>query len=82
MQQLRFDFPASRRKPTLEEFLDEGIYDESRIPEKYLDKVQAGDWRRAGGGVVCDRCGLQYYDHPNVPFAALTILCNGDLVHL
>lgn len=38
---------------------------------------------RAGGDVVCQKCGKVYYDHPNVVGALWLIeLCNGDLVHL
>lgn len=48
-----------------------------------IDGVVYIDRGRAGGGVVCDLCGKQFYDHPRVkelPF--LTKLCDGTLVKL
>ncbi len=47
------------------------------------------EFRRAGGGVICESCGKEYRDHPHSlavldwngdPF--LQVLCNGDLVKL
>jgi hypothetical protein len=46
-------------------------------------RVEDGDWRRVGGGVICETCGLEYYDHPSVPGARwLNRLCDGRLVKL
>lgn len=37
---------------------------------------RAGDVNRAGGGVVCSICGLEYYDHPTVEeFPDLHVTC-------
>jgi hypothetical protein len=45
--------------------------------------LDEGRWDRAGGAVVCDVCGKQYYDHPNVIGALwLTRVCDGSLVKL
>lgn len=49
---------------------------------------QPVNFRRAGGGVLCDLCGAEYRRHPHSehrdfnddPF--LNRLCNGDLVKL
>lgn len=46
-------------------------------------RLERGDYVRAGGDVLCDRCGLPYHDHGSVPGAEwLTPLCNGRLVKL
>jgi len=43
---------------------------------EYVDKYE-----RAGGDVVCQHCGLAYFEHPKaVDF--LTLLCDGSLVKL
>ncbi len=43
----------------------------------------SSNWKRAGGDVVCDHCGLKYYDHPrDVHQESLTILCDGKRVKL
>lgn len=42
-------------------------------------------WTRAGGGVVCRQCGLEYYDHPADPAPGwhdLTVLCDRTRVKL
>jgi hypothetical protein len=46
-------------------------------------------WYRAGGDMVCDTCGRNYFQHPEAKEypawyggAWLHRLCNGDLVHL
>ena len=55
---------------------------ELRKPEHHA-KIEACDTYRAGGDMVCDKCGKIYYDHPYVLGALwLKELCNGDLVHL
>lgn len=46
-------------------------------------KFEAGDFQRVGGGVVCERCGKQYYDHKPLDHATfLTVLCDRSLVKL
>jgi hypothetical protein len=52
-------------------------------------KLAGEDFYRAGGTVICDRCGLEYWRHPYSPHypaddgrAFLNRLCNGDLVKL
>lgn len=40
-------------------------------------------WFRAGGDVVCDACGMLYYDHPIEPdMEILHVLCSGARVKL
>lgn len=47
------------------------------------ERLEAGDYRRASGDVVCETCGKLYYDHPLLVGALwLNVLCDGDLVHL
>lgn len=50
-----------------------------------------GEFYRAGGDCLCDKCGKKFYDHePYMPSAKTTTgnyawlreLCNGDLVKL
>ena len=44
-------------------------------------RIENGMYARACGDCVCEVCGRKFYDHRNyVPW--LTLLCNGDLVHL
>jgi hypothetical protein len=48
-----------------------------------VDCVQDPQFIRAGGDVVCNKCGKKYYEHaehPDYPF--LTVLCDGSLVKL
>lgn len=46
-------------------------------------RIDRGDWRRASGMCVCQICGCDYYDHPNVRgYEWLTRLCDGQLVKL
>lgn len=41
------------------------------------------DRDRMGGGVACDECGHELYDHPKLPGATfLTVLCDGSLAKL
>jgi len=44
---------------------------------------------RAGGDVICEKCGRKHYDHPGYQpskktcgYVWLQVLCNGDLVKL
>lgn len=53
-----------------------------RTDRPILARVEKGDWRRAGGDALCERCGYTYLQHPEVRGFALNILCNGDLVKL
>lgn len=44
-------------------------------------KLEAGDWRRVSGDVICKKCGKIGYDHPRVMGALwLNVLCDGSLV--
>jgi len=46
-------------------------------------RLKDGRWRRASGDVICESCGMLYYDHPLVIGALwLHRICDGDLVHL
>jgi hypothetical protein len=37
---------------------------------------------RAGGGATCSKCGLEYFDHPEIHGSTLRIICDGSVVHL
>ena len=37
---------------------------------------------RASGRAVCPICGLEYYDHPELPQVAAVVTCEGKLFHL
>lgn len=38
---------------------------------------------RAGGSVICDECGQEFYDHVQDPIDPwLTVLCSGERVKL
>lgn len=39
-------------------------------------------YERAGGGCVCEKCGLEYVDHPKGSEDFLTLLCDGSQVKL
>lgn len=40
----------------------------------------ADDFAHASGQAVCDRCGLELFDHPTVDDGTLHIRCDGKLV--
>jgi hypothetical protein len=82
MKQLKFDFPLVKRKLTYEEWRDADELDVRKIPYQFISKIEDGDWYRSSGGTICLHCEYPYRDHPKVPYVALNILCNGDLVHL
>jgi len=44
---------------------------------EYLDTYE-----RAGGGVECSACGLEYVEHPKGTMEFLTLLCDGTQVKL
>lgn len=68
---------------TWAEFSDDGVYRPHLLAEDIRDKIKRGDWRRAGGGVVCAVCSKTYTEHRTVVnTGGLKQLCNGDLVHL
>ena len=68
---------------TWAEFSDDGGYRPELLAPEILAKIEQGDWRRAGGGVVCTACGKTYSEHRVVVHTGgLKQLCNGDLVHL
>ncbi len=47
------------------------------------EKVDEGDFTRAGGDSICPVCDMPYFSHPNVVGALwLTKLCDGRLVKL
>ncbi len=50
------------------------IANEKSIPPEW-------DFRRASHLCVCDHCGLEYVDHPELP-NRLFLLCDARLVHL
>lgn len=39
-------------------------------------------YERAGGDCVCDKCGLEYVEHPKGSEDFLTLLCSGAQVKL
>lgn len=52
------------------------------MPADERARVEAGDFKRVGGGVRCS-CDRLYYDHPPVLGALwLTRLCDGSFVKL
>jgi hypothetical protein len=58
------------------------IADEDRM-EQDRKSVPCPDFRRAGGGCICDACGKEYRQHPyNDPWCFLHRLCDGTHVKL
>jgi hypothetical protein len=48
-----------------------------------IDLLENGELFRVGGGVICEHCGKEYNDHPNVEhYEWMTRLCNGQFVKL
>lgn len=38
-----------------------------KVPQELLtEREREGDINRAGGNVICEKCGLEYVDHPRV----------------
>jgi len=56
--------------------------------DQLLSRQSTEEWSRAGGDVLCEKCGLPYYDHPYCPLffyqcrPYLKRLCDGRLVKL
>lgn len=48
------------------------------------EKIDLGEWDRAGGECICLICTEPYYKHRNLigKFSWLTIVCDGHLVKL
>ena len=68
---------------------EEFFKDDTRRPERLRPydpdrvRVENGDWFRAGGDCICEKCGYTYYQHaPVTGYRWLHKLCNGDLVKL
>lgn len=40
------------------------------------------DVHRASGQAICEKCGLELYEHPLIPEASAVMGCNGELYHL
>lgn len=84
-------FPRFGKRPILGP-LDEGHvvrpkFSRWELREKQMSNIArhipCPDFMRAGGEVVCEECGAQYYDHPEaVPYKWLHVLCNGKFVKL
>lgn len=56
-----------------------------RMAEHMAAKLDFGtkpDFERASGAAVCVLCGLEYFDHPYRIDLALTVACDGRLLHL
>lgn len=67
---------------TVDEHLDE-LTQRKRPYKPDQKRVDEGDYIRAGGGAICDRCGFPYYDHaPVVGYEWLTRACDGRLLKL
>lgn len=48
-----------------------------------LEPEGPADFFRADGRCVCETCGLEYVDHPELDFAAtFHVLCNGEIAKL
>lgn len=57
--------------------------DRKRPYKPDMKRVDAGEWVRASGQVLCDKCNYPYADHvPVVGYEWLTRLCDGNLVKL
>lgn len=70
-------------RPTEEEFFDDGTWRPQLLSEVDRRNIEAGNWKRAGGGSLCEQCGYQYYDHRAiVGSGGLHRLCDGRLVKL
>lgn len=55
------------------------------LPTLFTDAAGVAriDRDRMGGGVKCDECGYELYDHPELPGATyLTVLCDGSVAKL
>jgi hypothetical protein len=59
----------------------------AEVIQKYSiikEKVDSGEWHRAGGECICHVCKKEYKRHLNLEyeFGWLTELCDGELVKL
>lgn len=52
------------------------------IADMVDDSFAERDFERAGGQCVCEHCGLEYLDHPQVHDGILHLLCDGRFVKL
>lgn len=54
-----------------------------RIAQRLAARIPVSDdWFRAGGGCICDDCGLSYIEHPVCSDGLLHVLCDGSQVKL
>lgn len=79
------DIMELRPMGAAEEFFqeDEVLYERRRpfLPDQI--RVEQGDWFRAGGDCICEKCGCTYYQHTHViGYRWLRRLCDGTLVKL
>jgi hypothetical protein len=52
-------------------------------PRIYMDLVVMGLYSRAGGDALCQKCGLKYVEHPQVPdYPTFHVNCNDDVLKL
>jgi len=49
-----------------------------KVPQNVVDhRIIAGDCTRAGGDRICERCGLEYRDHPVIDgMEFLHVICD------
>jgi hypothetical protein len=47
------------------------------------DRLEGGQYVRAGGDAVCKTCRLEYRQHPELPgYATIHLTCDGSIVKL
>jgi hypothetical protein len=64
-------------------FLRRMLSAEAAAESEEVGELHRAAWYRAGGGVVCDQCGEEFYDHPRDPVeSSLTVMCNRERVKL
>lgn len=63
-----------------------GVFDtRSHLAHLYTDAAGVAriDCDRMGGGAICEACGFELHDHPELPGAEfLTVLCDGSVAKL
>lgn len=58
------------------------LYDPEFDDELQIEEI-IPPWYRTSGQLICEKCGKEYYDHPEYEdYKWLNQLCNGDLVKL
>ena len=71
---------SGKLSPTLRDLHDANGNNSDLLDPAIEERMNNGEIQRASGEAICEKCGLNYYQHPRILGALyLTLGCNNEI---